>query len=415
MCHQLNTEMLQYLKGEEIHLIAEDTVDCPAYLRQKVSKKLAAYNEDSSLTAGLEKDLIIKISCKIMLRRNIDVTLGLVNGAIGTISSVKYSIDQVGVVDSILIKFSAAHEHQLEKVNCKFQIFDKAYVIRRQFPIASAYAITVHKSQGLTLHNIVTDIGNTIFTCGQSYVAMSRVTSILGLHLINMDPCSIKALDSAVLEYSHLRKKFRPALPRLQSYKKKPRRIPDRQWCITKSTLVNQQYADNGATELPTSFPNKGFVNTHRYLSYANSILQCVLCCTYIRSSLSKASDEDIVQLARAYESKEDLTPLDCTSICNKLGDPFDKQCMQDPAYFLETIVKHYSSLTSAVKHQVVVETLCVQCNETITMDKEQIVTTIAIPNDCKCIKMGDLFKSINEWKMYDNVLCTFHLRCANR
>jgi len=57
-----------------------------------------------------------------MFRRNIDVTLGLVNGAIGTISSVKYSIDQVGVVDSILIKFSGGQEHQLEKVNCKFQI-----------------------------------------------------------------------------------------------------------------------------------------------------------------------------------------------------------------------------------------------------------------------------------------------------
>jgi len=57
--------------------------------------------------------LIIKIGCKIMLRRNIDITLGLVNGAIGTISPVKYSIDQVGVVDSILIKFSRGQEHQL--------------------------------------------------------------------------------------------------------------------------------------------------------------------------------------------------------------------------------------------------------------------------------------------------------------
>ena len=184
--------------------MAVDAIDCPAYLHQKVSKKLAAYSEDSSLTAGLEKDLIIKIGCKIMLRRNIDVTLGLVNGAIGTISSIKYSIDQVDVVESIVIKFSGNHEHQLEKVNCKFQVFDKAFVIRQQFPITSAYAITVHKSQGLTLHNVVTDIGNSIFACGQSYVAMSRVTSLSGLHLINMDPRSIKALDSAVLEYTYL-------------------------------------------------------------------------------------------------------------------------------------------------------------------------------------------------------------------
>ena len=145
-----------------------------------------------------------------MLRRNIDVTLGLVNGAIGTVCSVKYSIDQYNLVDSIAIKFDDGKEHDLEKVSSKFQVLDKAFVIRCQFPISSAYAITVHKSQGLTLNNVLVDIGNNIFACGQVYVAMSRVTSLSGLHLINFDPHSIKALDSAVVEYNYLRKKFKP-------------------------------------------------------------------------------------------------------------------------------------------------------------------------------------------------------------
>ena len=408
MCDQLNAEMLKHLEGKEIHLVAVDAIDCPAYLHQKVSKKLAAYSEDSSLTAGLEKNLIIKIGCKIMLRRNIDVTLGLVNGAIGTISSVKYSIDQVDVVESIVIKFSGSHEHQLEKVNCKFQVFDKAFVIRQQFPITSAYAITVHKSQGLTLHNVVTDIGNSIFACGQSYVAMSRVTSLSGLHLIDMDARSIKALDSAVLEYTYLREKFRPTLPCLQCHKNRPKCVPDRQWCVTKSTLVIQQQCDDPLTgELLTSFPNKGFVNTHGYLSYANSILQCVLCCTDIRNGLSKDSDEDIVQLARAYESKDRYTPLNCMSICNNLGDPFDKHCIQDPVYFLEAVIKHYSSLSSVLKHRVVVETMCTVCSDTVTVEKEEIVTAIQVPNTHNGIKMNDLLKSINEWTIYNSIQCS--------
>jgi len=176
----------------------------------------------------------------------------------------------------------------------------------------------VHKSQGLTLHNVVTDIGNTIFTCGQSYVAMSRATSLSGLHLINIDPRSIKALDSAVLEYTYLCEKFRPMLSHLGSHKKRPKYVPDRQWCVTKSTLTIQQHSDNLAGELLTTFPQKGFVNTLGYLSYANSILQWVLCCTDIHYDLSKDSDEDIVKLANAYESK-DFSSLDCTSICNKL------------------------------------------------------------------------------------------------
>ena len=44
---------------------------------------LVSYGDDS--TAGLEKEIVIKLGCKIMLRRNIDITLGLVNGAIGTV------------------------------------------------------------------------------------------------------------------------------------------------------------------------------------------------------------------------------------------------------------------------------------------------------------------------------------------
>ena len=98
MCDELNTHMLNSLPGEEIRLVAIDTVDYPVHLHQQVSKKLSSYSEDSSLTAGLEKAIVIKIGCKIMLRCNINVTLGLVNGAISIVCSVKYSIDQANVV-----------------------------------------------------------------------------------------------------------------------------------------------------------------------------------------------------------------------------------------------------------------------------------------------------------------------------
>ena len=101
MCNELNKEVLQSLPGKEIRLLAIDTVDCPTYLSQKVSKKLEKCGDDSIVTAGLENVIVIKIGCRIMLRRNIDVTLGLVNGSIGTVCSVKYSIDQCSVVDAI--------------------------------------------------------------------------------------------------------------------------------------------------------------------------------------------------------------------------------------------------------------------------------------------------------------------------
>ena len=101
-----------------------------------------------------------------MLHRNIDITLGLVNGAIGTVRSVKYSVDQAGVVESILVDFGDDKLHQLTKVKSKFQILEKAYVIRQPFPITIAYSITIHKSQGLTIRNVVVDIDNSVFCCG---------------------------------------------------------------------------------------------------------------------------------------------------------------------------------------------------------------------------------------------------------
>lgn len=82
--------------------------------------------------------------------------------------------------------------------------------------------MTIHKSQGLSLKNAIIDVGNTIFNVGQIYVALSRVTELRGLHLINFDPHSVKASSSAIKEYNRLRKNYRSDLPTIP--------IPDTRW-----------------------------------------------------------------------------------------------------------------------------------------------------------------------------------------
>ena len=111
MCEQINAEVLMGLPGEQYSIVAEDSVDCSISLLQKVKQKLAKHSEDSTHTAGLENVISVKLGCKVMLRRNIDVTLGLVNGAIRTIRGIQRCIDHANKVDALTIMFSNHQEH----------------------------------------------------------------------------------------------------------------------------------------------------------------------------------------------------------------------------------------------------------------------------------------------------------------
>ncbi|MBD5213497.1 MAG: tetratricopeptide repeat protein, partial [Bacteroidales bacterium] len=63
------------------------------------------------------------------------------------------------------------------------RVSEKVLGIYRQYPIRLAWALTIHKSQGLTFNRVIIDLGRGAFSSGQSYVALSRSTSLDGLTL----------------------------------------------------------------------------------------------------------------------------------------------------------------------------------------------------------------------------------------
>lgn len=71
-----------------------------------------------------------------------------------------------------------------------------------QIPLRLAWAITVHKSQGMTLDSAVMDLGDA-FVAGQGYVALSRVRSLDGLILRGMNRRALE-IDPRVREYDEL-------------------------------------------------------------------------------------------------------------------------------------------------------------------------------------------------------------------
>ena len=260
------------------------------------------------------------------------------------------------------------------------------------------------------MKNVLVDIGNNIFACGQAYVAMSRVTSLSGLHLINFDPRCIKALDSAVLEYNYLRKTFRPTLSLLTSNKKRPKAIPDRQWCTTKyATQIQRQSADRSGERL-ILLPNKGFRDSDGCSSDANSVMQCLLHSKSIRKICSTDSSKCLKQLVSNYEAGAD-TVLDCMDIRTELGSPFDQHDQQDPITYLEALVTRYPSLSPLLQHSIAVELQCDVCKVVMVSTMEQVAMSITIPADSKSLNMNDLIVASQQCAVKDTHECNVPMK----
>ena len=83
------------------------------------------------------------------------------------------------------------------------------YVYRKQFPLILAYAVTIHKCQGLSLDCAIVDLSDQVFSAGMAYVALSRVRSLSGLYLAAFDPKSIMVSTSCLKEVNRLRETYR--------------------------------------------------------------------------------------------------------------------------------------------------------------------------------------------------------------
>lgn len=153
-------------------------------------------SESEDTAIGLPSILNLSIETRVMLRMNLWVNGGLVNGTMGTVKDIVYKSGEKppSVPAYILIEFDDYKGPYITS-NC-FPIVPLVrswsrtgiQLQRTQFPITPAHAITIHKAQGLTLSRIAVDIGPHERSLGLTYVALSRVRSLNNLLMLKVYP-----------------------------------------------------------------------------------------------------------------------------------------------------------------------------------------------------------------------------------
>lgn len=184
---RINANALDQLKGNQVKYEAEVTGNFPEHL------------------FPIDTDLVLKIGAQVMFVKNdLSPEKRFYNGKMGKVVGLDH--DEIKVSFPTEKKTITVDKYEWENVQYDLnpstgEVETKTLGTFVHYPLKLAWAITVHKSQGLTFDKAVLDVSK-VFVPGQAYVALSRLRSLDGLVLLS--PISINGLsnDPKVVQYA---------------------------------------------------------------------------------------------------------------------------------------------------------------------------------------------------------------------
>lgn len=195
----INLEAFEKIKGEE-------------RIYTMITKGKATLVESLKNNCLADEELRVKVGAKVICIKN-SPDKSYVNGSMGEV----VDFDKEGAP---VVRLANGRKVTIQADTWKIEEDGKVKAEITQLPIKLAWAITVHKSQGMTLEKAEIDLSRA-FASGQGYVALSRLTSLDGLYLKGFNPQALLVSDVVRRNDAVFRARSDNAEQALKKYSKK--------------------------------------------------------------------------------------------------------------------------------------------------------------------------------------------------
>ena len=184
--------------------------DQPVAVIKAVHSGVGAIKASADDAGGLEPVVCLAHGARVMLTTNLWVQVGLVNGAMGTVVAICY--DDAGespprLPVAVTVRFDSFSGPTLSDGSVPITPLRRTWLStdktcsRLQLPLKLAWAVTIHKCQGMTLNKAVVDLGKKEFSAGLTFVACSRVRQLKDLLFVT--PFPFQRVANLASSYRH--------------------------------------------------------------------------------------------------------------------------------------------------------------------------------------------------------------------
>ncbi|KAI0238630.1 ATP-dependent DNA helicase PIF1 [Lamellibrachia satsuma] len=181
---QINSLHLRRLVGES-HIF--DAIDSDPGMSDRIS-----------VLCPVKPHLDLKEGAQVMLAKNLGVHRGLVNGARGVVVGF-----EPGTKGLPKVRFLCGITMTVRPERWAFKTSGSIYLTRTQLPLKLAWAISIHKSQGMSLDCVEISLAR-VFECGQAYVALSRARNLEGLRIVDFNKSCVRANPDVIKFYRQM-------------------------------------------------------------------------------------------------------------------------------------------------------------------------------------------------------------------